>query len=212
VPAQRRPKFAVALSRQGAGESGRDKILQAAADAFLRKGYDGTSIDDIADEMGATKGRVYHYYRSKHAVYMDVRLTGLELLVGLLREAHESAAEPADRVHNMIVAQVEAVRNHRSLMWVVINGHFVDVEMLHTSELLHAADQIVAIRQEIEALFRDAITEGVRQGSLREVDPNIVAKSCLAVGQMAVLWIQHEKSAANVGESIADLILSGLRK
>ncbi|WP_275629997.1 TetR/AcrR family transcriptional regulator [Pseudomonas sp. 273] len=40
-------------------------ILDAAAEAFSRIGYEATSIDYVADQIQATKGSVYYYYRSK---------------------------------------------------------------------------------------------------------------------------------------------------
>src|SRR5690625_7272262 len=47
-------------------------VLDAAAKVFARQGYDESSIDDIADELGATKGRVYHYFRTKADLLLGV--------------------------------------------------------------------------------------------------------------------------------------------
>ena len=41
------------------------KILEAAQRLFLEKGYDHTKIQDIADELGMTKGAIYHHFGSK---------------------------------------------------------------------------------------------------------------------------------------------------
>ncbi len=64
------------------GQDGRKAILDAAAAAFARRGYLATSIDAIADELGATKGRVYHYYRGKAEVFLDVVVSGMQDLIG----------------------------------------------------------------------------------------------------------------------------------
>ena len=45
------------------------EVLDAAAAVLARRGYDGTSIDDIADELGTTKGGVYHYYRRQDGYF-----------------------------------------------------------------------------------------------------------------------------------------------
>ncbi|MBO0876583.1 MAG: TetR/AcrR family transcriptional regulator [Pseudonocardia sp.] len=69
--------------RPGAG-TGRRDILEAAATAFTRSGYASNSMDDIADLLGATKGRLYHYYRAKADIFLDVVLTGTdELIAGI---------------------------------------------------------------------------------------------------------------------------------
>ena len=39
----------------------REEVLAAAAECFMRRGYEQTSMDDVAETLGATKGRVYHH-------------------------------------------------------------------------------------------------------------------------------------------------------
>src|SRR3546814_13745407 len=46
-------------------KEGRARILEAAAGAFMERGYDATTMDDIAALMGNNKGQIYHYYRRK---------------------------------------------------------------------------------------------------------------------------------------------------
>jgi TetR/AcrR family transcriptional regulator len=60
-------------------------IARAAAKLFDRKGYLETSLKDISDEAGASKGAIYYYFSSKHEIlffildtYMDSLLRGLE--------------------------------------------------------------------------------------------------------------------------------------
>ena len=54
-------------------------ILDAAAQAFMQKGFAPTSIDDVADVLGATKGQIYYYYRSKIDLFFDVHLSAMEM-------------------------------------------------------------------------------------------------------------------------------------
>ena len=81
---------------------GRRDILEAAATAFTRNGYAATTIDDIAREMGATKGRVYHYYRAKADVFLDIVTTGMqELIDGIEPIAGNGGLDPATRLWRM---------------------------------------------------------------------------------------------------------------
>src|SRR3546814_16938968 len=50
----------------------RARILEAAAGAFMERGYAATTLDDIAALLGNTKGQIYHYYRRKLDLYFDV--------------------------------------------------------------------------------------------------------------------------------------------
>lgn len=45
-----------------------NKILEVSQRLFLEKGYDNTKIQDIADELGMTKGAIYHHFESKEEI------------------------------------------------------------------------------------------------------------------------------------------------
>ena len=62
------------IRRRGAAKTSRDEILQAAAELFMAYGYTATSIDAVAERLGATKGRIYHHWRSKADLYFDVQV------------------------------------------------------------------------------------------------------------------------------------------
>ena len=50
----------------------RSRILDAAAEAFMASGFANATIDDIAREVGATKGLVYYHFRSKFDIFLAV--------------------------------------------------------------------------------------------------------------------------------------------
>ena len=45
------------------------RILSAAARLFLEKGYDRTSLQDIIQQTGLSKGAIYHHFSSKEAIF-----------------------------------------------------------------------------------------------------------------------------------------------
>lgn len=59
------------MSRNKYPEITVEKILEVSQRLFLEKGYDNTKIQDIADELGMTKGAIYHHFKSKEEI-MDV--------------------------------------------------------------------------------------------------------------------------------------------
>ncbi|HEX2137160.1 MAG TPA: helix-turn-helix domain-containing protein, partial [Microvirga sp.] len=63
------------------GSEARDEILRAAAEVFMEFGYAATSIDAVAERLGATKGRIYHYFGSKAELYFDVQIAAMERLI-----------------------------------------------------------------------------------------------------------------------------------
>src|SRR6266545_1912101 len=117
----------VELARSGPGADGREEVLRAAALAFMKRGYNGTSIDDIADELNATKGRVYHYYRTKQAIYLDVRRSQLTHLLQALEAAAAEPGSPDERLRRMIRTQVLLAESDRPAMYLALGSRFVDV-------------------------------------------------------------------------------------
>lgn len=94
------------MRAQQAGST-RDRILDVALDLFSRKGYEGTSIRDIAEEMSMTKAAVYYHFPSKEELLADV-LNPAMARVGRVLEEHEPVRDPAGR-RAFVTALVEVI-------------------------------------------------------------------------------------------------------
>src|SRR3954447_26707004 len=86
------------------GRPGNDQaaVLRGAIDLFNRKGYDATSIGDVAEELGVTKSAVFHHVPSKEHLLseaLDEALDGLEAAVDAAAQADGSAY---DRVRGVV--------------------------------------------------------------------------------------------------------------
>lgn len=91
------PSRAPSNFRRRRAASTRRRILDAGLRVFSRSGYDGASMDDIALELEATKGLLYHYFRSKQdllkAILQEHPLTtGIEIMERGVMAADPSAA------------------------------------------------------------------------------------------------------------------------
>ncbi len=66
------------VSRRMARPARRDQLLNAAAAAFLERGFDGTSMETVADHAGVTRMLVYRHFESKHVLYRAVLTSAIE--------------------------------------------------------------------------------------------------------------------------------------
>src|ERR1700744_1000983 len=93
-------------SRHGAKVE-RSEILDAAAACFSKTGFSATSIDDIADQLTATKGMVYHHYRSKAELFFDVHVCAMEMDFAAIEAAAARGSSSFERLELMAYAHFE---------------------------------------------------------------------------------------------------------
>ena len=94
-------------------ESRRRLILATAKDLFVRNGFSGVTLDDIASGIEFSKGTIYNHFGSKEEIYATILLEHLDALLAELREATGTGRDMAGRVWNSMKAYVRFYREHR---------------------------------------------------------------------------------------------------
>lgn len=192
------------LGRPGPAEDGRQPILDAAAKVFAERGYISTTLDSIADELRSTKGRIYHYYRGKAEVFLDVVLTGMQDLHAQLAPIVEDASlTPTERLASM-------VRTHAAQMMVRNYGQKVSVHALEMRSVPEIAihtkvlDEVFELRRAYEQLFVDAVDAGIASGELAPVDSRVAVKAALGSLNWIPIWYSPERSTPEDVERVSD--------
>lgn len=188
----------------------RAEILQAAASAFMERGYAATSIDDVADSLGSTKGRIYHYYRSKTDIFIDVHLEALRQLldrVGAI--AARSDLEPPARIYAMCHEHVTVFMTTIAYQKATVLGLNRFLLSITSSDQAEATQAVNEGREAYERLYVDAIEEGIVKGVFRfpAKQTRLLTKPLLGALNWANLWFDATASidAAEV-EKVADTL------
>ncbi len=180
----------------------------------MELGYDRASIDEIADRLGATKGRVYHYYRSKVDILLDIHIEMLGLMIGEI----EVLAKNDD---HYLVRLEKMARAHARLM--MENLAFARVTMISTAMLDLAQTEkqretvrsIRRTRAQYESHFRDLIQLAAASGELRDLDVEIAVRAFLGTINWVGMWFQRSKNAPSdvlqIAEELATFAVNGLR-
>ena len=112
------PAEAVPSSRAEQARRTRARILEVALRLFNDKGYDATSLQDIADELGLTKPAVYYHYKGKGEMLRDLAQPARQAMAELMERVR--AARTADeRVDTMIAGLVEFLIARQDVMRIV---------------------------------------------------------------------------------------------
>src|SRR5437773_4295736 len=99
------------------------QLLAIARRLFASKGYDNTSLRDIAEEAKITKAALYYYFPNKDALYERVVIESLESLVESVSAEVARATTPTDRVRAFMRASAEFLENKRD-QWIAGSNAF----------------------------------------------------------------------------------------
>jgi len=203
----------VARAASAAALPGQREILDAAALAFARSGFAGTSMDEIAERLGATKGRLYHYYATKADIFRDVVRAGMqELIDGVAPIAARQDLSCAERLWRMAHYHAGLMMTRNSYQRVAVQA----VELHRMDKRVDAVlEDTFRLRDHYEGLFASVIEQGRQAGELRDVDPRLATKPVLGALNWISLWYDPARgdfaSRARLADEYADFVVRGLR-
>jgi len=172
-------------------EPGKFEILFAAALCFMESGFTATSIDDVAARLGATKGRVYHYYRSKADLFFDVHRTGMKINLGTIQPIAEGSGDPLARLEAMCRRHVHNMLSSMEFQRVVMQGVEMHLAGRTTQRERNKLRLLMEEREAYELLFQRVMLEARVDGSLRFENASFASKALLGVLNNPVLWYRR---------------------
>ena len=148
-------------------------IICAAREAFLEKGYDGVSMDEVANRAGVAKQTVYARYASKDALFLAV----VESLQGRMLSAVSATAPLPIRDRLQQIA--------RELLDLVLDPSSLSLSRIALGALYRfptLGHSIYGARiNKLHAILADIIEQATRDGSLMVDDPKVAAEQFLAL-------------------------------
>ena len=125
------------------------EVLEAAASLFAERGYAATSVRDIGERVGLLGGSLYHYIKSKDALFIRIHDTALEVAGERIRAAVDALADPWDRLEAACVTMLEIQLDPHSITMPLMNDlHVVPAEV---------RAQLIARRDSFEKIFADLV-------------------------------------------------------
>lgn len=160
----------------------RERLLNAAVEAFAEKGFAATTTRDIASRAGMSPAAVYVHHDSKESLLFSVSLDGHRETLDILTSAADSSTDPIVRLRNMVYEFSLWHADHSRV------GRIVQYEY-HALTPEHRAE-IAVYRRNIEKTMQDALADGVSQGVLEADDIPGTAFSVLSLGVDLVRWFK----------------------
>lgn len=198
---RRRSRGAVRAGARVADER-HAQIVLAAAELFIRRGYAGTSMRDIADAVGLLPGSVYHYFPAKEDLFVAVNHEGFKRLTARIRAALVDAATPRERFAAACSAHVELVVSGDAIERFGATALF----SIHEDRLQR---RMQGDREAYDALFRRLIAD---LDLPRGTDRTIFRLSLFGALNWTRLWYRYgRRTPAEIGRQIAAIYCAGAR-
>lgn len=189
-----------AVNNDGECVTGKDAIVAAAANCFMMSGFSDTSIDDVAHALGATKGRIYHYYRSKVELFFDVHRHGMAININSIEPIASGPGDALTRLKKMCHVHLNNMLTTLSFQRVVMQGVEMHLASPTTPRQREKLKLLMRERERYEDLFKAVLEEGKRDGFFAFEKASFASKAVLAVLNNPVLWYKPKTGGIGVGE------------
>ena len=170
----------------GPASERRDHLVKLAAELFARKGFQATTVREIADEAGILSGSLYHQFDSKETIVDEVLRTFLEDLIARYRAALADAADARAALSQLVSIGFHTLEPHRAAITVMQN----DWNYLRSLPG-DRFDYLVRAEDEVERMWMEQIRRGQASGQFRaDVDPKLTYRMIRDGIWVAVRWFR----------------------
>jgi AcrR family transcriptional regulator len=183
------------------------RLLDVACTLFAEKGFEATSVQDLVEAAGVTKGAMYHYFSSKDDLLHEIYARVLRMQMERLEKVAAQELPVEERVH---AAAADVVAT------TIENLQSTTIFFRSLHQLSEAKQKEVRReRRRYHETFREMIVEGQRAGVFRDdVSADLTVDYLFgSVHHLPTWWKPRGRlSGREVGRSFADLFVAGLMR
>ncbi|TDL75597.1 TetR/AcrR family transcriptional regulator [Rhodococcus qingshengii] len=184
----------------------KQEILRSAAAVLVEKGYQGTTMEEIAAKLLMTKGSMYYYFKNKDDLLYQCHLMIMEICLDGIEKVIDSELTPVEKLRSAIKEHILLATSEKSMFMALSkpNHNFSDEQL----------KEVLELRKSYSQYFDRIIHEGIGKQVFNHVDVKMVRLIILG----ALNWIQEwydqngPQSAEEISEAYASYLLKMLMK
>lgn len=163
------------------------EIVQAAGRVFSERGYHDSSIADVIEAAGISRGTFYLYFDSKEALFLELMESFINRIVDVVKVVDPRTADPVRGIYDNLRRVVDVVFDNRELTLLVFRQN------------LGVNDDVDRRLNHFYGFLRDmidgALINGARAGLIREVKPSIVTTALIgAIKELFYSYLVQDAS------------------
>ncbi|MBF7082711.1 TetR family transcriptional regulator [Desulfallas sp. Bu1-1] len=186
----------------------RGKIIQSAVELFGQKGYHSTSIQEIGEHAGVSKGAIFHYFPNKSEILFVIHEKFIDIILEKADHVlHREDLSATQKLRELIVDLVQLIADFKPYVVVFFKEYkYVDEDRLAI---------IKAKRDRCEQIFKAVVEQGVAGGEFRrDLDIDMIVKAIFGMCDWTHQWMRPDGrlTPRQIALTFCDLLLGGLRQ
>jgi len=166
-------------------DSARGRLLREAARLFRDKGYERTTVRDLAAAVGIQSGSLFHHFRTKEEILKAVMVETIRLNTAVMQAARDAADSSREKLRALVSAELESINGQTGEAMAVLV-----YEWRSLSETSQA--EVLKLRDIYEALWLDVLGSLKEEGALL-ADPFVVRRMLTGALSWTVTWYRPER-------------------
>jgi AcrR family transcriptional regulator len=183
------------------------KMLNKARTLFWSKGYNATSVRDIARAYGCKPANVYNFFSKKEDILYEVLLEEMEQIVNPIKVLEEDdTSNPETQLRMLIESHLKVTLSYRRSAKLLF-----DVELDNLSTVQRK--KIVGMRDHYDRIIRKIIGRGIKAGCFWNIDPKLAGFTIASMITRTRIWYHPQKgvTVSQLADFIYQFALNGLR-
>ena len=200
------PAVELAPKRTRRGRPGYDRetLINKATEVFVTRGYDGTSMDTVARELGITKSAIYHHVKSKEELLHLAINRGITALDSAVEaESHRTSLNALERLRAAVHASVV----------ILIEYHHSVTLLLRVRGNSAVEREALEARRRIDDKIRTLVAEAIDEGGLRsDFSPGLVTRLLFGMVNSITEWYRpsYPADASTIADAVTSMAFNGL--
>jgi AcrR family transcriptional regulator len=193
-----------ARARRGRPGYSLDSLLDVAVAAFNERGYDATSMDELAARLGITKSAIYHHVSSKVDLLRLALDRALDALFAVTEEPGATTGRAIDRLEHVVRGSVHVLTAELAFVTLLLR-------VRGNSEVERTALQR---RREFDRIVTDLVRAAEDEGDVRpDVDPAVTSRLLFGTVNSLTEWYRPDGglSADDLADALVATTFEGVR-
>jgi AcrR family transcriptional regulator len=193
-----------ARTRRGRPGHSLDSLLDTAVAVFNERGYDATSMEELATRLGVTKSAIYHHVSSKVELLRLALDRALDALFAVTEEPGATSGPAIDRLEHVVRGSVRVLTEQLPFVTLLLR-------VRGNSPVEEAA---LARRREFDRVVTDLVRAAEEEGGVRpDVDPAVTSRLLFGTVNSLTEWYRPDGglSAADLADALVATTFQGLR-